>query len=82
MSHVDHAHDAEGDREADRGKQQDRSEAEPLENAANGAKEDQPILNGRQRFGGGLGSFQTRGASLPNRPQVPTQPREARVEGS
>ena len=45
MRHVDDAHDAEGDGEADRGEQQDAAEADALEQIGGEADQPQPVLD-------------------------------------
>ena len=52
MRHVDHPHHAEGDREADGGEQQHRTEAHALEETAKQPPARDRIVDGVERFGG------------------------------
>ena len=54
MRHVDDAHDAECDRQPDRRQQEDRSQADPLEDRAELAVELEPVLDLLQGRAGGL----------------------------
>ena len=51
MGHVDHAHHAEGDGQADGGQQQDRAQAEAEEHVFDKAVETDAALNGLDRLG-------------------------------
>ena len=52
MGHVDHAHHAEGDGQADGGQQQDRAQAEAKEYVLDETVELDAALNGFNRLGG------------------------------
>ena len=45
MGHVDHAHDAEGDRKTDRGEQQNRTEADPEDQVLGNPEQRQPVID-------------------------------------
>ena len=53
MGHVDDAHDAEGDRQADRRQQQDRAQAHALIDVERDLHPEQVVLDALQRFLGG-----------------------------
>ena len=54
VGHVDDAHDAEGDGEADGGEQQHRAERQPVPDVLDVADEAQAVLDGGDRGGGEL----------------------------